>query len=121
MARPFAWGSHDCVLFAADCVAACTGVDPAADKRGTYSDAMSAARVVREHGGMAEIAASCLGEEVAPLMAQPGDVGLLTNEGRECLGVCTGSCWHAPSAHGLAALPVNQVQRAWRLIQTKAD
>ncbi len=32
--RPFSWGSHDCCLWACDCVAAMTGVDPAAWFRG---------------------------------------------------------------------------------------
>lgn len=114
--RAFEWGVLDCVLFAADCVEACTGVDPAAAHRGTYSDAASAARVVLAHGGLAEIAASNLGTEVPPVLAQPGDIGLLLNDGRECLAVCTGATWHAPGAGGVVALPMAQAMRAWRLV-----
>lgn len=121
MDKPAAWGSQDCALFAADCVAACTGVDPAEGTRGTYTDAMSAARVVRELGGLAAVAAARLGEEVPPLMAQPGDVGLVMSDGRECLAVCTGPTWHAPGLHGLQALPVDAAHRAWRLLKSSEN
>lgn len=114
-ARPLAWGSQDCVLFAADCVDACTGVDPAAGMRGTYSDAASAARLVQEMGGLAAIAAAHCGPEVVPALAQIGDVGLVLNDGRECLAVCIGTMWMAPGAEGLCALPHSQAMRAWRL------
>lgn len=119
-AQPFAWGAQDCALFAADCADACTGVDPAADLRGTYSDAAGAARVVAELGGLAAIAAARMGPEIAPALAQPGDIGLVLNDGRECLAVCTGGMWHAPGAAGLCALPMAQAQRAWRLLKAGA-
>lgn len=119
-ARPFEWGSLDCVLFAADCVEACTGVDLAAMYRGTYSDATSAGRIVHALGGLAEIAAASVGREVLPVQAQPGDIGLVINDGRECLAVCTGSTWHAPGADGVVALPMDQAARAWRLIPGEA-
>ena len=114
-ALPFTWGSHDCVLFAADCVQACTGTDPAAAMRGTYSDAIGAARLVHELGGLAEIAAAHCGKEVSPTMAQPGDIGLVLNAGRECLAVCTGAVWHVPGGDGLVPLPINNATRAWRV------
>lgn len=38
-AQPFAWGVRDCGLRLADWVLAARGVDPAADIRGTYSNA----------------------------------------------------------------------------------
>jgi hypothetical protein len=113
--RAFAWGSQDCALFAADCVDACTGVDPAADLRGTYSTAAAAARVMEAHGGLAALATARLGEEISPRVARVGDVGLLLNGGRECLGVCIGSMWQAPGEQGLCALPASQVLRAWRI------
>lgn len=114
-ARPFAWGTQDCVMFGADCARACTGTDPAEGMRGAYSTAAEAARLVAELGGLAAIAGRHLGPEIPPAMAQPADVGLLINDGRECLGVFTGAVWHAPGAQGLCALPREQVLRAWRL------
>jgi hypothetical protein len=116
-ARAFAWGSQDCVLLAADCVDACTGVDPAASWRGTYSDALGAARLVQQLGGLAAIAAAHCGPEIAPALAQPGDIGLAANDGRECLVVCGGGMWHAPGIAGVVALHPQQVLRAWRLVR----
>lgn len=118
-ARPFAWGQQDCALCAADCVLACTGVDPAARLRGTYSNAAGAAAVLRTHGGLVAIAARNLGAEVAPLCATLGDVGLVANGGRECLAVCTGPVWLAPGPNGLTPFPPECVTRAWRLTTTE--
>lgn len=115
MDRPFAWGSHDCVLFAADCVDACTGVDPAAHVRGTYACAASAARVMRAHGGLAALAAAALGPEVPPPFTQPGDVGIVISDGRECLAVCIGKGWQVPGEKGLVFFELGQATRVWRI------
>ncbi len=48
--EPFAWGTHDCALFAASCVEAMTGVDPAVDFRGAYQSKAGAAKALREIG-----------------------------------------------------------------------
>ena len=104
-------------MFAADCVQACTGVDPAVDMRGTYSDAIGAARTVDALGGLAAIAAAHAGPEVPVALAQPGDIGMLLNGGRECLGVCLGQMWQAPGAECLCVLPAAQVLRVWRLLK----
>jgi hypothetical protein len=114
-ARPFEWGQQDCALFAADGVLACTGVDPAADLRGQYDSALTAMRVLELHGGLAGIAASRLGPEIAPALAQPGDIGLVINDGRECLAVCSGPMWLAPGASGLLPMPAASAFCAWRL------
>ena len=114
MAAPFEWGVNDCCIFAADAVRAMTGRDPAADAH-CYSTALEAAQVVRKLGGLAEIAATRAGgEEVPPLMARVGDV-VLGKLDRECLGICTGETWHAPSACGLVAAPMSTALRAWRV------
>ena len=113
--RPFAFGAQDCALFAADCVEASTGRDPAAGIRGRYRDARGASRIVRRLGGLEAIARDMLGSEVSTALAQPGDVGLLENAGRPCLGVCTGLHWLAPGALGLLTLPREQARLAWRV------
>lgn len=48
--REFAWGSFDCALNAADAVNVLTGVDLAADFRGTYSDEAGAYAALKERG-----------------------------------------------------------------------
>jgi hypothetical protein len=113
MQKPFAWGSNDCCIFAADAVLAMTGVNHATGLRGSYDGALQAARVVSELGGLSAIA-SRAGPECHPLCAGPGDVGLVTNEGRELLAVCDGAHWLAPTSEGLAAMPFESARAAWR-------
>lgn len=104
-------------MFAADCVRAITGEDPADGIRGTYSDAAGAAHALKERGGLAAVAAGALGAEVLPIMAQPGDIGVVINGGRECLAVCVGKVWVGPGASGLVTLPPASALRAWRVVK----
>lgn len=113
-AQPFAWGRHDCVLWAADCVAATTGRDHAAGWRGSYDDAAGAARLLRRLGGLAALGAMA-GHEIAPMGAGLGDVGLVEHDSRELLAVCFGTVWLAPSAQGMAAMPLDAARNAWRV------
>jgi hypothetical protein len=111
--EPFSWGTHDCCMWAADAVLAKTGRDPAAEFRGTYSDAMGAARLLESLGGIASVGAM-VGEEIRPLQATWGDVGMLTGEGREMLAVSTGTLWLATSENGLSAHALGSAARAWK-------
>jgi hypothetical protein len=54
--QPFAWGSFDCCMFAADCVVAMTGTDPAAAFRERYNSASTAALALRNYAGAGLIA-----------------------------------------------------------------
>jgi hypothetical protein len=123
---PFAWGRHDCCLFAADGILAQTGLDLAAGIfRGKYRDALGAARLVRKHGGIEAIAVKgCarFGYKPVPvLMAQRGDMVLLPasatgNPGKgPALGVCVGAEAAFPGASGLVFLPMASCRRAWRI------
>jgi len=115
MSTPFEWGAHDCCLWAADCVQAVSGADPAASLRGTYSTARQAMALVDELGGMAAIGALC-GAEIPPMGAGPGDVGLVANEdGRELLGVCMGTVWLVPGSDGMGAMAFGSAVKAWRV------
>lgn len=89
-ARPFAWGSHDCCLWAADAVQAVTGRDPAARWRGTYSSEVGAFRIVLALGGLPMIGALC-GSEILPGLAITGDIGTVKwADGVVSLGVNAG-------------------------------
>jgi hypothetical protein len=92
--RPFSWGSNDCCLFASDWIRLCTGIDPAADLRGRYHSALSAARVMRSHGGVAGIVESIGGrlglEPVTHARAQRGDLVMQDNGLGNCLGIVLG-------------------------------
>lgn len=110
---PFAWGRHDCCLWAADAVLALTGHDPAAAWRGRYDDAAGAGRLVRRLGGVCAIAQRALGDPIEhPMLARAGDVGV-TSSG--ALVVCIGEWWTVPSARGLGLLPLADALDAWRV------
>jgi hypothetical protein len=116
-AAPFQWGVNDCLMFAADAVVACTGTDPAAELRGTYSDAMTARRMLEALGGTASICDDLFERFQATGLARLGDVGLMAMpNGREVAIVCGGNSWHAPAEEGgLAGYPFDAVQVAWRV------
>lgn len=114
MNKPFAWGTHDCCLFAAACVHAVTGKDPALDVRGTYHTAQDAAMILRDLGGLLHVAESRFGEEVPALMAQAGDVALVRFEGRDTLAICMGGHLLAPGAERLEYIPLSEALRVWR-------
>ena len=114
MRKPFEWGVHDCCMWAADCVLATSGIDHAADVRGTYSDAAGALRVLAQLGGIEAVGARA-GAEIPPLAAAVGDVGLIESAGRQLLAVCVGQVWLAPAAAGLGAHPLPEARKAWRV------
>jgi hypothetical protein len=59
-ARPFEWGSWDCLMWLAEWVKARRGVDPGADHRHHYSSALEAARIVAKAGGMVAHVDECV-------------------------------------------------------------
>lgn len=111
---PFAWGTNDCCLFAADAVHAITSRDPMADLRGTYTTERQAMRALHACGGLAGAASDRLGPVVRADQAQPGDIGLALVAGRRSLAVCCGAHFMAPGRNGLAVVHVGDVLRAWR-------
>ena len=92
---PFAWGTHDCALFTANCVQTMTGTDMATEFRGKYSDAASAATIIKAYagGGLAELMAKKATEfglkEIPIPFASRGDLVLLLQAagGDEALGI----------------------------------
>lgn len=111
--EPFAWGSNDCALFVCDGIKAISDHDPAADVRG-YSTEKGAARVVKRLGGMRGIGGSRFGEEIHPMQAQVGDVGLVEVDGRESFALCGGAFWLSPGPEGLVRLDIGVAVMAWR-------
>lgn len=116
-ARPFAWGRHDCALWAAEIVEALTGCQVMTDWRGRYGNGRGARRYLRALG-FADIEAAVSARLGAPLasvwLAMRGDI-VLAPDGHG-LGVCAGreALFLAPSG-GLTALPLGLCQMAWSL------
>ncbi|WP_288959605.1 hypothetical protein [uncultured Sulfitobacter sp.] len=59
---PFEWGRNDCALWCASAVAHETGMDPAADLRGTYASRFECRALIIEAGSLLAL--------VEPLMTQ---------------------------------------------------
>lgn len=110
---PFAWGENDCCTFAASAVECVTGHDLADGLRG-HRSAQEAAEVLREHGGVVGLATDRLGPAIAPALAQVGDVGMVTLDGRDTLVICAGSDWIGPGSSGLVRVEHGAASHAWR-------
>ncbi len=129
----FAWGTHDCILFAADAVAAMTGRDPAAAWRGAYADAEGAARIIRlaarrarrashmgeggcaARGGIEEVLRAALGAPIMPAFAQRGDVVLVETPAGPAAGICLGAACVFAAPRGLSYLPLRRAVLAFRV------
>jgi hypothetical protein len=123
---PFAWGAHDCALFAADAIQAMTGVDIAEDFRGKYSDEAGAIAAIGEVCGgstVADAAAYCaqkhgLAEWGMPLLARRGDLVVVRNgDGSLIAGLIHLNGRHIVAAgeKGLLRLPIRNALRAWHV------
>jgi hypothetical protein len=129
--KPFAWGSNDCCLFAANGIQAMTGVDIADDFRGKYTDQAAAFALIKAVTGgttVADAAAHCavkhgLVEWVGktgkplPLMAKRGDLVVVTNAGQLIAGIVdlSGRYVAAMSETGIVRLSLSAIQRAWNV------
>lgn len=115
LAVPHAWGTHDCVTFAADVIDALTGYDPMIGLRGTYDGPVGAARVMREQGAgnVGDLAALYL-PEIEPGQARRGDI-IVCAEPHEFLAVCVGRTAVGPSEGGMIHVPMGQAVRAFRV------
>jgi hypothetical protein len=109
---PFAWGAQDCCRFPAACVEAVTGVNPMATLE--YADEREALRLIRDGGGLPKMIAARLGPEIAPALAQPGDIGLFMQGDRETMAVNVGP-WFSTGLDGLVVIQASAIVRAWRV------
>lgn len=115
---PFAWGGHDCAMFAADAVVAITGTDPLALWRGSYADEAGAEAAL---GGLplamfmdaALLAAGATRVETS--MAQRGDFVILDVGNMPTCGVCLGGSVAAPGVDRLHFLPMRLIRQAWAI------
>lgn len=114
--KPHAWGSHDCAMFAADCVRAITGLDLAEEFRGQYADEPGAMRVLASLGcaDVGDLASRYLPEIDAP-MAQRGDVVMIAGKFGPYLAIVDGWTAVGPAARGLTHSPATLALRAWKV------
>jgi len=117
---PFAWGSNDCCLFSCDVILAITGTDLAADFRSQYDTVLSAARVLKAHGGVERIAETQTAAHGCPewqrvTQARRGDVVLFDTDHGPALGICDGRVALFTGPSGLHPVPLTETRRAWRI------
>lgn len=112
--RPFAWGVHDCCLWAADAVQAVTGVDMAQPWRSTYHSEAEAEALLDVLGGLKALGALA-GPECRPALAGAGDVGLIESAGRGWLAVHDGANWLCATQAGLVRWPTRAARCAWKV------
>lgn len=114
-ATPFAWGTHDCFTFAADCVLAMTGEDKMGKHRGAYKTELGANKKLKRLGGVAAAVSTQLGEPIAPQFAQRGDVVCFPALMGDTVGVCLGGVIASPTLTGVGYTPMAQAAQAWRI------
>lgn len=119
--RQFAWGQHDCILFAAGWVREISGVDPAANWRGHYATEREAKAILASFGGIGRVMELTLAangwRRVSTCAPEAGDVVLAAphdGRGQHCAGIATGNRKTAlVTREGLVIAPVRVLQ-AWR-------
>lgn len=115
--RAFDWASNNCAFFCADWILHLTGTDPAAPWRNLVHDQLSAYAVIDAHQDLRTLVSSVLGEPVAPLCAQPGDIVLApiadgTDEG---IGICLGQHAAFIGDDTLTRIAMREALCAWRV------
>ena len=114
---PFAWGTHDCAIWAFDLRRDLTGgEDVAATWRGLYTTALGALRVMRGLGwpDLEAMGRALLGAPLAtPLLAQRGDIVLGGED--PAFGVCNGAKAVFVSPDCLVSVPLAGCHLGWRV------
>lgn len=115
----FKWGGDDCfAALAAGAVETMTGVDPAAQLRGRYHDAVSAGALLADlgHNGLAGLMRSMM-PETPVAMAHVGDIALIAdnNEVGGALGVVIGARIVVLRQIGTGTMPLLAAQTAFKV------
>lgn len=118
---PFAWGTNDGAIFAADMVKVMTGVDLAAPFRGRYRSEAGARRVMKAAGyaDLTSLVADRLAERRRG-RATTGDVALIVVErpGHKpspCLGIVDRALIKVLTAEGVGTLPLGDAKRVFEV------
>jgi hypothetical protein len=110
-AVPFAWGTNDCVTFAAGAVLALTGRDPLAGI-GTWKTERGALLQLRRRGGLIAAVSSVL-LPIPLAHAHRGDICAVPGPDGTFLMVAEGITLVGPELAGLKRLPRTAMVNAW--------
>jgi hypothetical protein len=105
--RPFLWGEHDCVNFAANCVLAMTGDDPMADFRGAYDSPDTAIEALKFQGKgtLYHTMVSIFGQPASAGSAMRGDLIYQVFPNGPAIGVVVGT-----EAYFVGAYTTNEIE-----------
>ncbi len=110
--RPFAYGQHDCALFAAGAVEAMTGEDLATDFRGQYASLKDGLKLVRgDHQKVLHEHFTAIPQAFAGV----GDIALIGEVGFPALGIFDGETILVLREDGLGRMPRAAATQAWRV------
>lgn len=116
MALPSEYGVSDCFLIVRDCVEACTGevIYPSADG---YKTPAGIAKKLMQHGfeTMEDALRAKFPVEIAPAMAQRGDVGVVERSGVVTGGVFTQLGFFTRGEGAAEFLPIADVKTAFKV------
>lgn len=110
----FDWGRLDCCLFAAEVVDAMTGSQFVNALQRRYADKRSAARFLKDEGGLESAVTAYLGEPASG-RATRGDVVMFNTPAGLCLGICVGQQIAAISSAGLLFFPGRMANKRWAI------
>ena len=119
--RPFNWDGNECVIgLCANVILAITGTDLAAEYRGKFKDALSAARLMKQMGfdNIADLTASFLEEyERGPSQAKIGDLVAIPDDTPfgYSLGVVNGERVFVLTETGMGTVDLLSATRAFRV------
>lgn len=113
--QPYAWGTNDCVTFAADGVLAITGNDPITELRGTWSDAETAAAKIEEMGGLINAVDARFKRRENKNLAQRGDLVMMRLASGPSLAICVGMYAAAPGDEHMLLVPMAHASLVWEV------
>jgi hypothetical protein len=112
----FAYGVHDCALFAARAVQAMTGDDLHFAWAGRYTSRRGGLRVLRAAGFDDHVAlVASLLPECPVLRARVGDVAVVEGDDGAALGIVIGEAIWVLRPEGLGSVPLSSASRAFRV------
>lgn len=116
--RDFAWGQHDCCVFAARVADAMTDGDYVRRllRQFDYNSQADIDALFSANGGLRGLMTDFMGEPVGWMQSAQGDVVLMLDaEDKEVLGVCEGSAVICATAKGVIPLPMSRAVCAWKI------
>lgn len=113
--RPFAFGTHDCALFAADAMREMTGLDLGEKYRGRYKTLAEGVRLMRKDGFDDHVDYFRAHLPSVPVaFAMPGDLAAFDGDEGKALGVVQGAMVYVLRPDGVVGLmPVTDAVEAF--------